>query len=144
MGLRNWLIKTGHPEYWLPLPATVSWDVKHLFVSMQSLVATKLKTMSKDAQPVSKTKTSRTGERPHTSAFQLTQKHSYLKWLHGSNHSTAKQWRQWRNPHHHRPRVHQSGCFPALLYVRNQRRSHMTIHGKHLPMVRTPGQNHIR
>ena len=37
------LIKTGHPEYWLPSPATVSRDVKHVFVSMRSLVASKLK-----------------------------------------------------------------------------------------------------
>ena len=37
------LMKTGRPEYRLPLPATVSQDVKHVFVSMRSLVASKLK-----------------------------------------------------------------------------------------------------
>jgi hypothetical protein len=37
------LIKMGRPEYWLPLPATVAWDVKHVFVNMRSQLAAKLK-----------------------------------------------------------------------------------------------------
>jgi hypothetical protein len=37
------LIKTSHPEYRLPSPVTVAQDVKQVFVSMRSLVATKLK-----------------------------------------------------------------------------------------------------
>jgi hypothetical protein len=37
------LMKTGRPEYRLPSPATVARDVKQVFVSMRSLVATKLK-----------------------------------------------------------------------------------------------------
>ncbi len=41
-GFRD-LMKTGCPEYQLPLPATVSWDMKHVFVSMWSQLAAKLK-----------------------------------------------------------------------------------------------------
>ena len=37
------LMKTGRPKYRLPSPATVAQDVKQVFVSMRSLVATKLK-----------------------------------------------------------------------------------------------------
>ena len=36
------LMKTGRPEYRMPSPVTVARDVKHVFVSMRSLVATKL------------------------------------------------------------------------------------------------------
>ena len=37
------LMKTGRPMYRLPSPATVARDVKHVFVSMRSIIATKLK-----------------------------------------------------------------------------------------------------
>ena len=37
------LMKTGRPKYWWPSPATVSQDVKHVFVSMWSQLAVKLK-----------------------------------------------------------------------------------------------------
>jgi hypothetical protein len=40
-GLLN-LMKTSRPDYRLPSPATVARDVKHVFVSMRSLIATKL------------------------------------------------------------------------------------------------------
>jgi hypothetical protein len=36
-------MKTGRPMYRLPSPATVARDVKHVFVSMRSMLATKLK-----------------------------------------------------------------------------------------------------
>jgi hypothetical protein len=36
------LMKTGCSNYRLPLPATVARDVKHVFISIQSLIATKL------------------------------------------------------------------------------------------------------
>ena len=36
------LIKTGRPEYRMPSPATVARDVKHVFVRMRSMMATKL------------------------------------------------------------------------------------------------------
>jgi hypothetical protein len=41
-GFRD-LMKTGHPEYRLPSPATVARDVKHVFVNMRSILANKLK-----------------------------------------------------------------------------------------------------
>lgn len=41
-GFRD-LMKTGRPEYRLPSPATVSRDVKHVFVRMRSHLAAKLK-----------------------------------------------------------------------------------------------------
>jgi len=31
------LMKTGHPEYRLPSPATVAQDVKHVFVNIDAL-----------------------------------------------------------------------------------------------------------
>jgi len=37
------LMKTGRPEYRLPSPATVARDVKHVFVSMRSRLAARLK-----------------------------------------------------------------------------------------------------
>jgi hypothetical protein len=36
-------MKTGRPMYRLPSPATVARDVKHVFISMRSMLATKLK-----------------------------------------------------------------------------------------------------
>ena len=41
-GFRD-LMKTGHPEYHLPLPVTIAWDVKHVFIGMQSIISAKLK-----------------------------------------------------------------------------------------------------
>jgi hypothetical protein len=41
-GFRD-LMKTKRPKYQLPSPATVTQDVKHVFVSMWSLLAIKLK-----------------------------------------------------------------------------------------------------
>jgi hypothetical protein len=41
-GFRD-LMKTGHPEYRLPSPATVAQDVKHVFVNMRSILVNKLK-----------------------------------------------------------------------------------------------------
>jgi hypothetical protein len=37
------LMKMGHPEYQLPSPVTIAWDVKHVFVNMWSQLAAKLK-----------------------------------------------------------------------------------------------------
>jgi hypothetical protein len=54
-GFRS-LIKTGRPEYRLPSPTTVSRDVKHVFVSMRSRLAAKLKVnllfMNHDLNPI--------------------------------------------------------------------------------------------
>ena len=41
-GFRD-LMKTGRPEYCLPSPVTVAWDVKHVFVGMWSIISAKLK-----------------------------------------------------------------------------------------------------
>src|ERR1700674_885045 len=40
------LMKTGRPMYRLPSPATVARDVKQVFVSMRSQLATKLKVLT--------------------------------------------------------------------------------------------------
>ena len=37
------LMKTGRPMYRLPSPATVARDVKHVFISMRSIIVSKLK-----------------------------------------------------------------------------------------------------
>jgi hypothetical protein len=41
-GFRS-LMKTGRPEYRLPSPATVSRDVKHVFIGMRAQLAANLK-----------------------------------------------------------------------------------------------------
>ena len=36
------LMKTGRPEYYIPSPTTVSWDVKKVFVNVHKQMATLL------------------------------------------------------------------------------------------------------
>ena len=40
------LMKTAHPMYRIPSPATVARDVKHVFVSMRPIIAAKLKVLT--------------------------------------------------------------------------------------------------
>ena len=60
----------------------------------------------------------------------------------GPDHPTAKLWGQRRNPHYHRSRVYLSSHLSTLLHIYN-RRSHITVYGKHLPMVWVAYQGYI-